>query len=416
MLLQTKLERFIERLRKAQSIPLRLRLWNGREFELSPSPTVTLSVPSPSAIRYLLMPTLDRLGEGYVEGHLDLEGPIRDIIRAGEFLSRHGPEPRRTATFWRRLKGHSKALDADAIQYHYDVSNDFYSLWLDRNMVYSCGYFRTGAEDIHTAQEQKLDHICRKLMLRPGERFLDIGCGWGGLIRWAAKHYGVHATGITLSKNQHEYGKARIDAEGLGDRCELRLMDYRDVPGEGTFDKIASIGMFEHVGLTNLPTYFGAIFRLLKDGGLVMNHGITSVDVENRWVGLGAGEFIDRYVFPHGELPHLHLVVKEMASQNLEVTDVESLRPHYAQTLWHWATRLEQNRVQAQALAGRRRYRIWQLYLAGCAYGFEHGWMSIHQVLAAKTPRSGRSVMPWSREYLYSADKAFPGAAEVGSP
>lgn len=177
-------------------------------------------------------------------------------------------------------------------------------------------------------------------------------------------------------------------------------MDYRDLSGEGVFDKIASVGMFEHVGLKNLPGYFETISRLLKDEGIVMNHGISSVDVENRWVGLGAGEFIDRYVFPHGEVPHLSRVVKELAARDLEVIDVESLRPHYAQTLWHWASRLEQNRPEAEALAGRRRYRIWQLYLAGCAYGFEHGWITIHQVLAAKPPRSGRSVAPWSREYM----------------
>jgi cyclopropane-fatty-acyl-phospholipid synthase len=331
-----------------------------------------------------------------------VEGPVLEIIRVGEGLAR-AAQSTTVPRFWRPRRHHSKRLDAEAIAYHYDVSNEFYGLWLDQQMVYSCAYFRTGDEDIHTAQSQKLDHICRKLMLKPGERLLDIGCGWGALIRWAARHYGVDATGITLSRNQHELARERIRREGLEGSCRVLLQDYRDHPGEGVYDKIASVGMFEHVGIRNLPEYFGVIRRLLKDGGWVMNHGITAMDVDNAWVGLGAGEFIERYVFPHGELPHLSLVAREMSAQGFEVADVECLRRHYARTCQLWAERLEGNHLTAKALAGERRYRIWLLYLAGCAHAFEHNWVSVHQVLGAKPPAGGRSVQPWTREHMYPA-------------
>jgi cyclopropane-fatty-acyl-phospholipid synthase len=400
MLLEDRIQRIVEDVGRHNALPLRLKLWDGRAWDLSPHPKVTVSVPRASAARYLLKPDFSTLGEAVVEGHIEVEGPVREIIRIAETLARaasKNPVPR----FWRLRRRHSKRMDAEAIAYHYDVSNDFYALWLDRNMVYSCAYYRTGREDIHTAQEQKLDHICRKLLLKPGERFLDIGCGWGGLIRWAARRYGVEATGITLSRNQYDYAVERIRAEGLEGRCRVLLQDYRDHPGEGVYDKIASVGMFEHVGLKNLPEYFGVIRRLLKEGGMVMNHGITAVDVDNAWVGLGGGEFIERYVFPHGELPHLSVVVREMAARGLEVGDVECLRQHYARTCHLWSERLEAAHLNAKALAGERRYRIWLLYLAGCAHAFEHNWVSIHQVLATRPLADGRSVQPWTRDYMY---------------
>lgn len=411
MFFEAQLKRRADNLRNTAPIPLRIELWNGHVIDLAPAVTVKVRVTRPSAAVYLLMPNLARLGEAFVEGHLEVEGAVRDVIRIAEALSRHSPVQSPLLSFWPRSKRHTRRRDAQAIEYHYDVSNDFYRLWLDRNLVYSCAYFKTGEEDIHTAQERKLDHICRKLMLKPGERFLDIGCGWGGLIRWATRHYGVHATGITLSRNQQQYAATRIAVDGLGHRCQVLLQDYRDFPGEECFDKIASVGMFEHVGLENLPVYFGVIHRLLRRDGLVLNHGITSMDPGSREVGLGAGEFIDRYVFPHGELPHLSLAIKQMAGQILEVVDVESLRPHYAQTLSHWFTRLERNGIEARAIAGERRFRIWLVYLAGCAHAFEQGWVSVHQVLAAKTSGVAVSPLPWTREYIYASrsDSAEPG-------
>jgi cyclopropane-fatty-acyl-phospholipid synthase len=400
MLLESRIKKVIGRLRANASLPVAIELWNGERYELSPAPTVTLRIPSASALRYFDNPDLAKLGEAYVEGHVDVEGPIGDALRAAEGFSRQLGEARKgRLPLLRNL--HTRKTDAASIQYHYDVSNDFYALWLDRNMVYSCAYFKTGDESIDVAQEQKLDHICRKLRLRPGEKLLDIGCGWGALVRWAAKHYGADATGITLSRNQHALANRRIADDGLGERCRVLLQDYRDVPGEGVYDKISSVGMFEHVGLKNLPIYFRKIHTLLREGGLVMNHGITSVDPESRSVGLGAGEFIGKYVFPHGELPHVSLVLKEMARAELEVMDVETLRQHYARTLWHWSERFEANLDAARRHAGDKRARIWRAYLAGCAHAFEQRWVSIHQVLAVKSADPKAKALPWTRAWIY---------------
>ena len=400
MFLERRLERLIEKLKESASIPLRLELWNGRAFDLASQPTVKIGVPSPSALRFLIPPDLMKLGQAYVEGYLRVEGPILEVFRVAESLARSAASSggKGLRYFWH----HTKKRDRQDIEYHYDVSNDFYSLWLGRGMVYSCAYFRNETDSLDTAQEQKLDHILGKLMLRPDERFLDIGCGWGALIVRAAKKYGARATGVTLSRNQYEFASKRIRDEGLEGRCEVRLQDYRDVPGEGVFDKIASVGMFEHVGLRHLNTYFAKIRSLLAEGGLVLNHGITATAPDSRWVGLGAGEFVSRYVFPHGELPHLSVVLRETASAGLEVADVESLRRHYARTCLEWASRLEQNREQAIAAAGDKRYRIWQIYLAGCAHGFEHEWMNIYQVLARKEGAAS-NPLPLTRDYMYRA-------------
>jgi cyclopropane-fatty-acyl-phospholipid synthase len=399
MLIESRIEKTIGGLMH-HGLPLAVELWNGKRYQLSRDAPVTLRIPGAAALKYFIGADLAKLGEAYVEGHIDVEGPIREVLRAAEGLSRFlgGDKKGRRP---RLLNLHTKSRDARAIQYHYDVSNEFYALFLDREMVYSCAYFKTGDEDIHAAQAQKLDHICRKLRLEPGDRFLDIGCGWGALVRWAAKHYGVDATGITLSRNQHRLANERIAAEGLSERCRVLLQDYRDVPGEGAFDKIASVGMFEHVGLKNLPVYFGAIRRLLKDGGIAMNHGITSVDPDSRAVGLGAGEFIGKYVFPHGELPHISLALREMSAAGLEVMDVETLRLHYAKTLWHWSARLEDRLDEARRHTDEKRVRIWRTYLAGCAHAFESKWVTIQQVLVTKTLDPRANPLPWTREYIY---------------
>jgi len=398
MFLERRLERLVAKLKESAAIPLRLELWNGRTFDFASEPTVKIGVTSPSALRFLISPDLMKLGSAYVEGYLRVEGPILDVFRAAESLARGAAT--RGSRGLRRVWRHTRRGDRDAIQYHYDVSNDFYSLWLDRNLVYSCAYFRSESDSLELAQEQKLDHILGKLMLKPGERFLDIGCGWGALILRAAKKYGARATGVTLSRNQFEFALKRIREEGLEGRCEVRLQDYRDIPGEGVYDKIASVGMFEHVGLKHLRGYFAKVGSLLADDGLVLNHGITASDPESSWVGLGAGEFINRYVFPHGELPHVSLVLHAIASTGLEITDVESLRRHYARTCLEWARRLEQNRERAIASAGDKRYRIWQIYLAGCAHGFAHEWMNIYQVLARKEGASP-NPLPLTRDYMY---------------
>jgi cyclopropane-fatty-acyl-phospholipid synthase len=400
-MLESRIEKMVGELRAQAGLPLAIELWNGKRYALGERPTVTLRVPAASAVKYLAKADLAALGEAYVEGHIEVEGPISEAIRAAASLARclGGDKKGRAPQLFRNI--HSKRRDAEAIRYHYDVSNDFYALWLDPRMVYSCAYYKSGAESIETAQEQKLDHICRKLMLQPGDRLLDIGCGWGALAMHAADRFGARVLGITLSQNQHQLANARIKAAGLQDRCEVRLQDYRDVPGEGVFDKIASVGMFEHVGLKNLPVYFGTIRRLLADGGIVLNHGITSIDPDSRSVGLGGGDFIGKYVFPHGELPHLSLVIREMGSAGLEVMDAETLRQHYAKTLQQWSERLEANLDRARAYTGDKRLRIWRTYLAGSAHAFAEGWVSIQQVLAVKTGDLRKNPLPWTRGFMY---------------
>lgn len=399
MFLQSRFERAIDRIRADGAVPLRLELWNGRRVDFAPKPTVTVAIPDASALRYFISPDLNKLGEAFVEGHIRVHGSIHEVFRVAENLAHRVAATARAGFHLYRC--HSRSRDRKAIAYHYDVSNDFYSLFLDRELVYSCAYYRRETDSLETAQEQKLDHILNKLMLKPGERFLDIGCGWGALIVRAAKRYGAIATGITLSRNQLEHARERIRAEGVQDRCTVELRDYRDVSGIGEYDKIASIGMFEHVGLKNLSAYFGKVRTLLREEGLVLNHGITTSDIDSRWAGLGAGEFIDRYVFPDGELPHLALVLKEMSAAGLEVADVESLRRHYARTCHEWTNRLESNLDRAIEIAGDRRVRIWQIYLAGCAFGFARSWMNLYQVLAFKAENVGAKPLPLTREYLY---------------
>ena len=399
MLIEYRLEKLFKRIPAGFNIPLRVVLWNGREFNLSAEPTVTVYVPTLSALRYFMPPDLNKLGVAFVEGRIRVEGSIHEIFRIAESLVKSVAANK--AARFHLFRRHSHRMDREAIEYHYDVSNDFYSMFLDRNMVYSCAYYRHEDDSLETAQEQKLDHILNKLMLKPGERFLDIGCGWGALILRAAKKYGAVATGITLSKNQFEYIQSRIQAEGLQGRCMVELRDYRDLPDAGVFDKIASVGMFEHVGLKNLSMYFRKICSLLTDEGLVLNHGITTSDVESREIGSGAGEFIANYVFPGGELPHVSLALKEMSAAGLEVTDAESLRRHYALTCHEWASRLESNRDRAIAIAGERRVRIWEIYLAGCAHAFSHEWINIYQVLAHKGKNAAAIPLPLTREYMY---------------
>jgi cyclopropane-fatty-acyl-phospholipid synthase len=304
-----------------------------------------------------------------------------------------------------------RAADVDArqVQFHYDVSDDFYALWLDPRRVYSCAYYRDAGMTLAAAQEAKLDHICRKLMLQPGERFLDVGAGWGGLLLWAAEHYGVVGHGVTLSKNQHAHVNRLIDERGLRGRVTMELRDYREIPEDRPYDKIASVGMFEHVGRALLPTYFGKLHRLLVPGGLLLNHGITAAGTRNYQLGGGIGEFVERYIFPGGELEHLSLVLRTMADSGLEALDVENLRPHYARTLWAWSDALEAQLEQARQISSDRVLRAYRLYLAGSAMCFEQGWISLHQMLASRPSgaldggpmRGAQSAFPFNREYMY---------------
>jgi cyclopropane-fatty-acyl-phospholipid synthase len=399
-----RITRYLARLAPASEIPLRLTLWNGMQHDLGPLPTVTVNVPSPGALRYFVPPSLDNLAEGYVNGHFDVLGQATNIVAVATSLAQHGvPMRGRFGRLFSALR-HDRGRDARAIEHHYDVSNDFYRLWLDEAMVYSCAYFPTQTESLEAAQTAKLDHILGKLMLKPGERLLDIGCGWGALAIRAAQKYGARVLGVTLSKNQYTLACVRVAQAGLADQVEIRLQDYRDIdPDDGQFDKITSIGMFEHVGLNHLEAYFGKINALLKDGGLVLNHGITSTDPGSGAAPLGAANFIEKYVFPNGELPHISLALKDMQSAGLEALDVECLRRHYARTLACWSDNYERQQAAIRALVSETTYRVWRIYLAGCAHAFSQNWVSLYQVLACKAGTSAElNPTPWSRAYMYT--------------
>jgi cyclopropane-fatty-acyl-phospholipid synthase len=400
-MLEARLAGRIEQRIRALGLPVAVTLWDGRSATPSAPPLVKFSVRSPKALAALADASMGRLARHYVEQELDVEGDVHDIVRMGEALSVSSPTDAQDRSRVRKWFRHTRLFDRKAVRHHYDVGDDFFALWLDRRRVYSCGYFRSADDTLDIAQEQKLDHICRKLRLAPGERLLDVGCGWGALIQWAAERYRARALGVTLSENQYEYARRRIHDAGLEDRCEVRLLDYRDVPEDEPFDKIASVGMFEHVGRKNLPLYFGKLRRLLRPGGLVLNHGITLNAPELRELGSGIGEFIDDYVFPGGELTHISQVIEEMSAQGIECHDVESLRPHYARTLWHWCDRLEASADAARASAGEKLYRVWRIYLAGSAHAFERGWMSVYQVLAGRAGADGALAVPLTRDYMY---------------
>jgi cyclopropane-fatty-acyl-phospholipid synthase len=396
---EKRLENWVDSVRHQSVLPLRLQLWNGRQFDFGQSaPQVTIRVPHVSSLSYLLTPSLSNLGQAYVEGKLEVEGRATEIIQVANGLASSTLKP--TGKFGRIVRAirHTREKDAAAIQYHYDVSNDFYKMWLDENMVYSCAYFENGDEDLATAQLKKIDHILTKIQVQPGDTLLDIGCGWGALVMRAAQLYGAKCVGITLSKNQFELATERVAQADLADRVEIRLQDYRDV--SGTFDRITSVGMFEHVGLKNLPTYFAKINSLLTDDGLAMNHGITSTDPDNGETAFGAGEFIGKYVFPHGELPHIGYVLKTMQEGGLEALDVENLRCHYARTCGIWADRFETHADQIRQLVDDRRYRIWRVYLSGCSYAFAQDWVSLNQVVCTRAGRNAASLPP-SRRYMY---------------
>jgi cyclopropane-fatty-acyl-phospholipid synthase len=403
-MIESQIERWIMA-RAGEEMPLAIELPSGRRIEMGPKPTVLMRLRSTPSIRTLLNPTLGNLGTAYVEGDIDLIGAIDDIIDVGVRLSAStGGEDftKPEVGLLARVLSHSRSRDKEKIEYHYDVSNDFYKLFLDENLVYSCGYFRSDESTLDRAQVDKIDYILRKVRVQAGDRLLDVGCGWGALVIRAAQQ-GAHAVGVTLSENQHAYAKERIAALGLESRCEVRLQDYRDVPEIGTYDKVVSVGMFEHVGMKNLPRYFQQMHALLKDGGAMLMHGITSTHPDRRQVGRGAGDFIDKYVFPDGELPHVSDVMRVMAEQGLEVVDAESLRRHYAKTLAHWANRLDANPEAARRSAGEKRFRIWRVYLAGSGVGFRDNWMNIYQLLACKLGGAGKDPFPMTRDWIYES-------------
>ncbi|MFZ2653271.1 MAG: cyclopropane-fatty-acyl-phospholipid synthase family protein [Burkholderiaceae bacterium] len=418
--------RIVQRLLRGFRGSLALRLWNDTILRLGPAaPEFTMVVRDPTVLRELVLQRNPMLiVEAHFRGLLDFEGDLYAALRLKAHFQTLSLSLRERAALWRdalrlpkRLRlvvsptaagagsnaqpfehRHSRHSDQAANTFHYDVSNEFYRLWLDEQMVYSCAYFESAQDSIDQAQRNKLDHICRKLRLQRGERLLDIGCGWGALVCWAAQHYGVDAHGITLSRQQFDGAQARIAGAGLQDRVSVELLDYRDLKGEGVYDKVSSVGMFEHVGLANLPAYNATVYRVLRDEGLFLNHGITH-DEEGWHPGL-VSDFINRYVFPDGELDTVSNVQRGMERAGFEILDVEALRPHYALTLRHWVQRLEARRDEALRHVGEATYRVWRLYMAACALEFEEGGTGVYQILTGKR-RSGAPAVPLTRRDLY---------------
>jgi len=421
-----------------------VRYWDGsvERGGAAPDWPFTLVFTRPGALRRMLVPPSElAIAEAYLAGDVDVEGDLSAAVTIADAIYGQLRSPRVIASITRdllalpkddtridkvrqlradhriatRARPHEPQRDRAAIQYHYDVGNDFYQLWLDERMVYSCAYFASPSMTLDAAQEAKLDLVCRKLRLHPGERLLDVGCGWGALVMHAAQHYDVQAVGITLSQQQLALARDRIDAAGLASRCHVELCDYRDVSRLGVFDKAASVGMVEHVGVEHLPEYFASIHQALHPGGLFLNHGIVSLEAAHP---LSLGErierklwrrdaFIDQYVFPDGKLGPLQAVVGSAESSGFETRDVESLREHYVLTLREWVKRLETHERQAIDLVGQHTYRVWRLYMAAAGHAFAQGQLNVLQTLLAK-PRDGDAMLPLTRADLYAKPVVTP--------
>jgi cyclopropane-fatty-acyl-phospholipid synthase len=391
-------------------IPVRIECYDGSS--LGPIESATrLVVRSPKALRYVVSaPGELGFARAYVAGELDVDGDIFEALQLRDNL----PDMRVTPRDWLALarfagtdalrplpappeemrvhgRRHTKERDAAVIAHHYDVSNDFYRIVLGPSMTYSCAVFGTGDASLEDAQAAKYELVCRKLALKPGMRLLDVGCGWGGMVVHAAREHGVRAVGVTLSTRQAEWAREAVKQAGVDDRVEIRVQDYRDV-FDGPFDAISSIGMFEHVGAAKLDEYFTRLFELLRPRGRLLNHGIAKRPGPRP--SIAHRGFIDRYVFPDGELHEVGSVVSRIQKANFEVRNVEGLREHYEQTLRHWVANLEAHWDEAVGLVGPGRARVWRLYMAASACGFETARIQIHQVLAVRNHADGCSDMP----------------------
>lgn len=423
-----------------------VRLWTGAVEGPTGAPApFTLVLRHPGALRRMFVPPTElNLAEAYLRDDYDVEGDlIEATLLADDVAARlaakttlakltmkllalpgdtghdiamkeGGPyAPDAPVPVWRRMPHylfrHHRARDLASVSFTYDTSNPFYELWLDERMVYTCAYFRRGDEDIHEAQVNKLEHVCRKLRLRPGERLLDIGCGWGALLEHAALHHGVTGYGVTLSKEQAAYANERFARRGIADRVRVEVRDYRDIPASEVFDKVAAVGVVEHVGVARLNPFFAKVYSLLRPGGLFLNHLIVSLyEPPARPGDLGSGRvlrqhnaFIQKYLFPDAEMPTITEVVANTEKVGFEVRDLESLREHYALTFRHWLRRYEERASEVKAIVGEAAYRAFRLYLAAFPPRFEGRWSGLSQVLLCRNVPHGRNDLPRTREDVH---------------
>jgi len=414
-----------------------IRLWDGTVLHGGATPPADFSLffRRRGALRRMLLPPSElTIVESLISGDVEIEGNMETAMWLSDAIGKNvqsggglakllpvvlalpkddeapRPEDSRYARGLRLLTPRVRKSTESEIRFHYDVGNDFYALWLDKRMLYTCAYYKKATDSLETAQVNKLDHICRKLRLQPGERFLDIGCGWGGLVMHSAEHYGVQATGITLSAAQAEWAQRGIAEKGIGDRCKVEVMDFRDLPANARFDKMSSVGVTEHIPEDKQPAYFARAFQALEPGGLFMNHCEVSTRAARRTNSAGEkftrwlwkrDQFIDKYVFPDAKLVPLASVIRAAEKVGFETRDVESLREHYAMTLREWVRGLEHRKAEAIRLVGERTYRVWRLYMSAAAFGFHTAGLNLVQTLLAKPGPGGNSNMPLTREYMY---------------
>jgi cyclopropane-fatty-acyl-phospholipid synthase len=417
---------------RLQQLPRRLSLqWpGGRAGARDSAADVCLKLAHRHGLAWLVRGEIGALADAYVRGDLEIEGELSDVMAVAAALAgdpvRRGPQLHGLARWWALARSywlHAPARDVRQVRSHYDICDAFFALWLDPARVYSCAYYAADDQTLAQAQHAKLDLVCRKLQLAPGQRFLDIGCGWGALLLWAAQHYGVQATGITLSEHQHAHVSRLIESHGLRGRVQVQLLDYRALPAAAGYDRIASVGMFEHVGDARLDAYFTHLAGLLRPGGLLLNHGITAGGLRNSQLGAGMGDFIEKHIFPGGELVHVSRAAQALASGGLELLDAENLRPHYARTLWAWSAALERQLPAARALTSEATVRAYRLYLAGAAMCFERGWLGLYQLLAARPDgkaeghalRGAQSDYPFRRQHMLEPGRS-DGPADMVSP
>ncbi|NIA02606.1 MAG: methyltransferase domain-containing protein [Planctomycetia bacterium] len=407
--------KIISRILAGYSGEIAVELWDGTLVHGKHNAPCTIIFKAPCALRDLVLHrNILRLAECYLTNTIEVEGDLEALFSFKTYLTKLNlPFMTNVFLLTQALRlpsqGHynfiknwcekfsSHRNSRNSIAHHYDVSNDFYSLWLDPEMVYSCAYFRDKNQSLAAAQRDKLDYLCRKLRLQPGHTLLDIGCGWGALAIYAARKYGVTVHGITLSEAQQEHALQRVRAEGLEHQVNIELLDYRDLSMDAEYDRVVSVGMFEHIGVRNFPVYFGTVKRVLKPGGLFLNHGITS---DTAWQHTPMTRFINRYIFPDGELARISDVADAMEKAGFELLDTEGLRRHYAYTLRHWVKALEENCEEAIQKTSEITYRLWRLYMAGSAHYFEEGSIGVYQLLVGH--QRNNLTIPLRRDDLYS--------------